>query len=274
MALINCPECNNMVSDKSFQCPKCAYPINYNTNQNFSSQQFKKIENTTLTNQQNSINQLFVLTAKKSEGISFCLTFLFGPFGLIYANSKKAGGLIAFTIIAIFLAAILCSNSNDETSYYLIAEVICLISWIISIVLGLQEVGKYNKSMINSILENDILKSTIQPLDKSVILNNSETDSEENFDSIDQLKHLLNEQKHLPFYANSKRPEILDMVNGICDSKENTIRLLQQYQKRFKSNLVEDVKDISTSYENIRENVAKFIEFGLVQSQFPHAYIL
>lgn len=28
MALINCPECKNEISDKAEKCPKCAYPIN------------------------------------------------------------------------------------------------------------------------------------------------------------------------------------------------------------------------------------------------------
>ena len=28
MALINCPECKNEVSDKAEKCPKCAFPIN------------------------------------------------------------------------------------------------------------------------------------------------------------------------------------------------------------------------------------------------------
>ena len=27
MALINCPECENTVSDKAEKCPECAYPI-------------------------------------------------------------------------------------------------------------------------------------------------------------------------------------------------------------------------------------------------------
>lgn len=27
MAIINCPECNNRVSDKAESCPKCAYPM-------------------------------------------------------------------------------------------------------------------------------------------------------------------------------------------------------------------------------------------------------
>ena len=28
MSLINCPECNNNVSNKAESCPNCAYPIN------------------------------------------------------------------------------------------------------------------------------------------------------------------------------------------------------------------------------------------------------
>lgn len=31
MALINCPECSNSVSDKAFACPRCGYPINQST---------------------------------------------------------------------------------------------------------------------------------------------------------------------------------------------------------------------------------------------------
>ena len=31
MAIINCPECNNSVSDRADTCPNCAYPINKNS---------------------------------------------------------------------------------------------------------------------------------------------------------------------------------------------------------------------------------------------------
>ena len=31
MALINCPECENEVSDKAEKCPECAYPIKDNS---------------------------------------------------------------------------------------------------------------------------------------------------------------------------------------------------------------------------------------------------
>lgn len=31
MAIINCPECNNKVSDKAENCPHCAFPINKKT---------------------------------------------------------------------------------------------------------------------------------------------------------------------------------------------------------------------------------------------------
>jgi len=34
MAIINCPECNNKVSDKAKSCPNCAFPINRKTNIN------------------------------------------------------------------------------------------------------------------------------------------------------------------------------------------------------------------------------------------------
>lgn len=36
MALINCPECKNKISDKAESCPKCGYEINKNSNNNLS----------------------------------------------------------------------------------------------------------------------------------------------------------------------------------------------------------------------------------------------
>lgn len=37
MALINCPECKNKISDKADSCPKCGYELNKNSNNNLGS---------------------------------------------------------------------------------------------------------------------------------------------------------------------------------------------------------------------------------------------
>lgn len=42
MALINCPECEHMVSDKALACPQCGYPINNNVIPNKPTRQRKK----------------------------------------------------------------------------------------------------------------------------------------------------------------------------------------------------------------------------------------
>lgn len=143
MALINCPECNTLISDKAFQCPKCAYPISSYNKSPIPNPTLKQIlEPESLP--EHSLNNLVFLSSKKSEGLSFLLTFLFGPLGLFYANSKKALGLSIVTFIALVFCALV--NDNDISAYYTWGFVIVLISWIISIASGLQGVKKYNDS--------------------------------------------------------------------------------------------------------------------------------
>ena len=55
MALINCPECSQSVSDKATACPKCGYPIqeminNSKTSDNISPETVSSISPDTIAN--------------------------------------------------------------------------------------------------------------------------------------------------------------------------------------------------------------------------------
>ena len=250
MALINCPDCNTQVSDKAIQCPKCAFPISqYFSDQNLTSGKIPKTENVTSNVQQPNLNQLVILSSRKNEGIAFVLTFLFGPFGLLYANPKKAAGLIIATILSVIACAVL-TGENVEL-YNVWSLLVALIFWITSIVLGLQGVSQYN----NSLLETDE--------DRSI-------NFKQTLDPIDQLRLHIKEEKFIPFYAPSRRSEILQLLNNICDNQENAGLLLKTYTSRYNRNLIEDLKGISASYGDIHQNISKFIEYGFVDTKLSN----
>ena len=247
MALINCPDCNTEVSDKAIQCPKCAYPISTLFSHNFTTQEISNPQNITVNVQQPNVSHLVLLSARKSEGLAFLLIFLFGPFGLLYANPKNASAIIGLTIMAVVVCAIIITNNEFG---YSIVGLISLVSWVVSIVLGMQGITEYN----NSLLQTDD--------DRAI-------NSKQTLDQIDKLRLFIKEEKYLPFYAPSKRPEILQVLNSICDTKKNTALLLEGYSTRYNLNLLEDLKSLSTSYENIEEYLENFIEYGFVDNQFP-----
>lgn len=65
----------------------------------------------------------------KSRTLSFCLTFLFGPIGLIYASPKFAIALTA--IMAMFLETV----------------IVPLVCWALAIVAGDYFIAKYNNGL-------------------------------------------------------------------------------------------------------------------------------
>jgi len=78
MALIECNECGNQVSDKATSCPKCGAPIN----------------NSTLVSERQPI----IVTAPKSRSLAVALALLLGGLGIhkFYLNRPGWGFIYIF----------------------------------------------------------------------------------------------------------------------------------------------------------------------------------
>jgi uncharacterized OB-fold protein len=97
--MIQCKECGGDVSDTASACPHCGAPV------------------------------ANIVRDSKSRGVSFILTLLAGPLGLIYANATWG---IVLTVIAI------------ATSPTIVGPVVI---WFISILAGDSMVHKHNQSL-------------------------------------------------------------------------------------------------------------------------------
>lgn len=84
------------------------------------------------------------------------------------------------------------------------------------------------------------------------------------------LKELIDKEKNKGVFDKSVRQELINRLEEICQSKNNCIQLLQEYQTKFNSDLIEDLKKLSSSYASIKESLYVFIKFEIIEPEFPH----
>lgn len=230
MALINCPECNHEVSDKAIQCPRCAYPISAKTliNKNLIGDQSTEI----------NLKEKILISDRKSETVAFILALLFGPFGLFYSNSDKAIRLIIYIIVIFFLLAII--SIEAEQLFFLVY----FIFWIYCLIVSNKSVKECN----NSLLEDHKIDS------KGI-----------NKDLIDNLRLLIRKEKDLPFYVATGIYDIIDLINKLSVSKEETIMLFEEYYERYGVNIVEELENLTSDKKTIKQFRAPFVKFNVIE---------
>ncbi len=113
-----------------------------------------------LNSQQNSTNQqqnakvdstaLVVATMnKKSVGLSFILTFLFGPLGLFYASISRALIMIFFSIVT--LAFIIGGGVSSNLAAGGFGFILAIIEYILCLVFSVTCVNSYNNELLNMV---------------------------------------------------------------------------------------------------------------------------
>ena len=248
MALINCPECGVMVSDKAYHCPKCAYPIsNFVPTQSIDiKEQIAENKMSNNNSHENDVNikTLLLISNRKSEGLAILFVLIFGPFGLFYTDSSKAIKLILLmAAVMVFLAVFIAQKSEDNYLTFCAFDII--IFWIISLTQVSDTVKNFNESLI---------KTTSQE-------GNTTT-----FDEIDELDVLINQERRIPFYAPSKKEEIIELLEKICIDEEQTIHLINEYGNRYQKNLIKELISLSTNKLIKKQYIYLFEKYNILDS--------
>lgn len=84
------------------------------------------------------------------------------------------------------------------------------------------------------------------------------------------LKELFDKEKNKGMFGKSVRPEIITYLEKWCLSKDNCIQLIKVYQSQYNSDLIEELKKLSSSYDVIKDTLDVFIKFEIVEPEFPH----
>jgi len=67
---------------------------------------------------------------------------------------------------------------------------------------------------------------------------------------------------------------LVDLIEEECSDKTTTLNFLSKYERHYKEDLINKLKDISLHYDKIRKYLAPFIDHRIVESNYPHDRII
>lgn len=79
---------------------------------------------------------------------------------------------------------------------------------------------------------------------------------------------VINEKKAL--FGSPNKDEIISLLKELCTSHKNALYLIDRYKQHFGSDLIDDLKKLSSSYRGIKEYMTPFIALEIVASEHPH----
>lgn len=70
--------------------------------------------------------------------------------------------------------------------------------------------------------------------------------------------------------AEKDSEKIHTLLNTVIDSKESGTIFIENYKVLFSSDLIQDINNLSSSYDKIKSYLQKFIDFEIVEKLYPH----
>ena len=86
---------------------------------------------------------------------------------------------------------------------------------------------------------------------------------------ISELKNLIIKQEE-SLNANKYKKDIILLLNRIITSQDQSRGLIEQYYNLYESNLLDDLKNLTNNYKSIKEYVFIFIDFDIIEEEYPH----
>lgn len=117
MALINCPECNGVISDKARSCPHCGYPIHEDMVNNVI-KKFDLVLNSISSNQELKLRTIKTIREIKGLGLSEATKLINNLPSTILFGIEKNNAII----IQQKLEKMGCKVKIEETSYQSASE--------------------------------------------------------------------------------------------------------------------------------------------------------
>jgi hypothetical protein len=138
-----------------------------------------------------------------------------------------------------------------------------------------------NLEKIGNLLEKGLITNEEFEIEKKKILSDNivfeqrgdhelPTVDSEIHEVVTTLKELIDKEKHTGLFGKSYRKEIMDFLSKSCSTKERSILIIEGYYLIYNADLIKDLISLSTMYFSIKELLTVFIDFGIVDENFPH----
>jgi hypothetical protein len=172
-------------------------------------------------------------------------------------NLRRIFFFLTWTEITIAIILFVYTNKNSHVlgetlSYilYSLAAFVILFAFAENLLLAVAK--KKNKSGKNKSIQ-------------TVTLNSKEQ-------MIDTLHNLIEKQK-CSIFRKRYTKYILSILDKLVPSRHDAIRILEIYKTRYRKKLNGELEGLTSSYELKKEYMRKFIDFKLVEEEYPHRLI-
>jgi len=79
----------------------------------------------------------------------------------------------------------------------------------------------------------------------------------------------IEKQKNSLFRRKYKDSIIL-LMNVLIPSRQDAIEIIDLYRRKYNKNITSELEGLTSSYDLKREYLKKFIDYGLVEEEYPH----
>lgn len=100
-------------------------------------------------------------------------------------------------------------------------------------------------------------------------ISNSDIDEAAKDERLNLLSEMIKQEKN-NYFGKSSKDKILRLLELQISSKSKALELLDDYSSMGSSDLIEDLKSLTSSYEGKKEYLNLFIRFEVVAPDYPH----
>jgi len=187
-----------------------------------------------------------------------------------YSTLKSLAGIINFIAWLNLIAGIIIAIYSNGEKLGTIGIVTSVVSGLVGFVL-LLSFGKLIQITL------DIRENQIKTRDETTTIeaiNENFADSKEiEFSEMNllDLRKLILKQKQKIFRKNNN--ELLELLSRLITTRQKGLDIILAYEKQFGVNIIDELKSLSTNYGTIKENLKQFIEFEIIENEYPHKMI-
>lgn len=187
-----------------------------------------------------------------------------------YSTVKSLASVLIFiawlNLLAGIILAIYASNENLDTIMIVSSAVGGSIGFIL-----LLSFGKLIQLAID-IRENQVISNETNAPNSEEKEEITESSKIEISDTtlLDLRKTILSQKRSV---LGKGKDVILDLLKSLLSTKQNALDLISMYEKSFGVSIIDELKSLSSNYSTIREYLEKFIEYEIVEEEYPHKLI-
>jgi hypothetical protein len=89
---------------------------------------------------------------------------------------------------------------------------------------------------------------------------------------LNNLHDLIKHQKSSLFRRKYKY-QIISIINFLVSSRKDAIDLIDSYRKKYDKNITSELEGLTSSYNEKLEYLKKFVDYGLVEEEYPHRLV-